>query len=255
MTNLCQECFVLWGVVGPLARENGTSSAWWRSTRRASPGPASRPSPTCAGTRTVSGPRSIPIVRKLPLVIQSTVCYFAVAPTIDKGAGGSKSVKVNRLTCWRINVKVRSGLRVNRGPIELVHHSASHRRMGAAIMDMVWLAISLAYIPVHTKSTCLRGGLRNGEGGVSTLWIWVSGEINIKEVATSLSFLSVYLFAFISVFPFCLSVRFHLCLSFLSICSFSLLPVFPFCLSVASSLSFFSVYLSLPPCLSFLSVC
>ncbi|XP_023324296.1 twitchin isoform X2 [Eurytemora carolleeae] len=28
-----------------------------------------------------------------------------LAPTIDKGAGGSKSVKVNRLTCWRINVK------------------------------------------------------------------------------------------------------------------------------------------------------
>ena len=29
----------------------------------------------------------------------------AVAPTIDKGAGGSKSVKVNRMTVWRINVK------------------------------------------------------------------------------------------------------------------------------------------------------
>ena len=28
-----------------------------------------------------------------------------VAPTIDKGAGGSKSVKVNRMTVWRINVK------------------------------------------------------------------------------------------------------------------------------------------------------
>lgn len=28
-----------------------------------------------------------------------------LAPTIDKGAGGSKSVKVNRLTCWRISVK------------------------------------------------------------------------------------------------------------------------------------------------------
>ena len=30
---------------------------------------------------------------------------FSVAPTIDKGAGGSKSVKVNRMTVWRINVK------------------------------------------------------------------------------------------------------------------------------------------------------
>ena len=30
---------------------------------------------------------------------------FLVAPTIDKGAGGSKSVKVNRMTVWRINVK------------------------------------------------------------------------------------------------------------------------------------------------------
>ena len=29
----------------------------------------------------------------------------SVAPTIDKGAGGSKSVKVNRMTVWRINVK------------------------------------------------------------------------------------------------------------------------------------------------------
>jgi len=28
-----------------------------------------------------------------------------LAPTIDKGAGGSKSVKVNRMTVWRINVK------------------------------------------------------------------------------------------------------------------------------------------------------
>ena len=28
-----------------------------------------------------------------------------MAPTIDKGAGGSKSVKVNRMTVWRINVK------------------------------------------------------------------------------------------------------------------------------------------------------
>jgi len=28
-----------------------------------------------------------------------------LAPSIDKGAGGSKSVKVNRLTCWRISVK------------------------------------------------------------------------------------------------------------------------------------------------------
>ena len=30
---------------------------------------------------------------------------ISVAPTIDKGAGGSKSVKVNRMTVWRINVK------------------------------------------------------------------------------------------------------------------------------------------------------
>ncbi len=37
-------------------------------------------------------------------------CLCSVAPTIDKGAGGSKSVKVNRLTCWRINVKARSAV-------------------------------------------------------------------------------------------------------------------------------------------------
>ena len=33
------------------------------------------------------------------------ITYVSVAPTIDKGAGGSKSVKVNRMTVWRINVK------------------------------------------------------------------------------------------------------------------------------------------------------
>ena len=33
-----------------------------------------------------------------------SICY-SVSPSIEKGAGGSKSVKVNRLTCWRINVK------------------------------------------------------------------------------------------------------------------------------------------------------
>ena len=33
-------------------------------------------------------------------------CLFKlVSPNIEKGSGGSKSVKVNRLTCWRINVK------------------------------------------------------------------------------------------------------------------------------------------------------
>ena len=86
-----------------LARENGTSSGWWRSTRRASPGLASRQSLTSAGTRTVSiGNRPLPHWATHSL---SVFCVL-VAPTIDKGAGGSKSVKVNRLTCWRINVKV-----------------------------------------------------------------------------------------------------------------------------------------------------
>lgn len=38
--------------------------------------------------------------------VSNSICnLFSVAPTIDKGAGGSKSVKVNRMTVWRINVK------------------------------------------------------------------------------------------------------------------------------------------------------
>jgi hypothetical protein len=61
------------------------------------------------------------------------------------------------------------------------------------------------------------------------------------SVASSLSFLSVYLFAFLPVFSFCLSVASSL--SFFSVYLLAFLPVFPFCLSVASSMSFLSVYL------------
>ena len=57
-----------------------------------------RPNLTSLDTKTVSRENISDKKRILKQI-------FSVAPTIDKGAGGSKSVKVNRMTVWRINVK------------------------------------------------------------------------------------------------------------------------------------------------------